>query len=322
MIEKLSDFGKRGNFVSEIDRIIKKGIVDYDFLKEEIIDGCLVKTELKQVWAVLIDLLYEFDRICKKYDLKYWLAYGSLIGAVRHKGFIPWDDDLDVFMMREDYEKLLTVAENELSQPYFFQTPHTDPGYYFSFAKIRNSNTTGTSVVFNWEDFNQGIFLDIFPLDVSIAQGAQKRYNIIKELILENSTNMRIHNPFPTENELQRRKKYCTGRNQLEVADEIQKISSQFSTENSEYVVAGTNTMSPLEKETFLKKSFSESVLIDFYGIVVPIPKGYDDVLRRTYGDYMTMPEESNRVWHADCVFDVGKDYKTYLREIRDSEAK
>ncbi|WP_288313181.1 phosphorylcholine transferase LicD [uncultured Eubacterium sp.] len=308
--------------MTEIERIIEKGIISEDFLKEELIDGCEVNTDLKKIWAVLLDLLYEFDKICKKYDLKYWLAYGSLIGAVRHKGFIPWDDDLDVFMMRKDYERLISIASKEFEHPYFFQTPHTDPGYYFSFAKIRNSNTTGTSKVFAYENYNQGIFLDIFPLDVSIVEGAQERYNEIKELILQNSTNMRIHYPYPDETELLRRKKYCNGENQLEIAEKIQKIASQFDGQISEYVVAGTNTMSPLEKETFPKGAFSDTLYVDLYGIKAPIPYGYDDVLKSTYGNYMIMPDENDRVWHSNGIFSVDKDYKTLLKEIKEKDDK
>lgn len=85
-----------------------------DFLKEENRDGYIVSPLMKKVWSVELDLLSELDRVCKKYDIKYYAAFGTLLGAVRNKGFIPWDDDIDVCMLRDDYARLKEVAKDEL----------------------------------------------------------------------------------------------------------------------------------------------------------------------------------------------------------------
>ena len=96
------------------------------FLDEEVRDGYKVSHEMKKVWAVELDLLAEFQRVCKKHNIKYIASGGTMLGAVRHKGFIPWDDDIDLMMLREEYEKLCIVAPSEFKHPYYFQTDRTD----------------------------------------------------------------------------------------------------------------------------------------------------------------------------------------------------
>lgn len=201
--------------MTEIERIMNKEILPKDFLKEETRCEFFVDEKRKKLWTIGLDLLIEFDRVCKKHGLKYFLIGGSLLGAIRHNGFIPWDDDIDVGMLRCDYEKFLTLAY-EFENPYFLQTPYTDEGYYFSFAKLRNSNTAAISNAFRYENFNQGVFLDIFPLDNCKLEDALSRYNKINELIMDNSTYMRksLKNPTPEE---QKRIDSHSGRNPMDI---------------------------------------------------------------------------------------------------------
>lgn len=140
-------------------------ILGEDFFKEEVRCDYLVSSEMKRIWAVLMDMYLSFAEVCENYGLKYFVLGGTMLGAARHNGFIPWDDDLDVGMMRSDYEKFLKVAGNEFKHPLFLQTPYTDKDYYVSWAKIRNSESTGLSRVTAHRKFNQGLYLDIFPLD-------------------------------------------------------------------------------------------------------------------------------------------------------------
>ncbi len=104
--------------MKEIERLIKKGVITEDYLKEEVICDFLVDVNRKKMWAIMLDMLSEFISICKKHGLTYYMFYGSLLGAVRHKGFIPWDDDVDVAMPRKDYEKFLTLG-HEFLEPLF-----------------------------------------------------------------------------------------------------------------------------------------------------------------------------------------------------------
>lgn len=197
--------------MTECDRLIAEGIFDKSFFKEEIKDGFLVDTTRKKVWAIEIDLLLQLDRVCKKYGLKYYLMFGSLLGAVRHKGFIPWDDDLDVCMPRKDYEKLLKVAPSEFKEPYFFQIPETDPGYYYTFAKIRNSNTSAFLELFKNQRFNMGLLVDVFPMDVCDINDVAENYSTIQKLTMENTTYMRMSNHHLSDRDKLRVKNYRGG---------------------------------------------------------------------------------------------------------------
>ena len=138
-----------------------------NFFQDEERCGFKISSDMKKVWAVELDLLSEFQRICKKHGLVYYADGGTMLGAVRHNGFIPWDDDIDLMMMRDQYEELIAIAPHEFKYPYFFQTEYTDPSSLRGHAQLRNSQTTGIlrSETKGIHSFNQGIFIDIFPLD-------------------------------------------------------------------------------------------------------------------------------------------------------------
>ena len=149
------------------------------FLEPEVRCDHEVTAEVKALWKVELDLLEAFIAICKKHNLRYMAFGGTLLGAVRHHGFIPWDDDIDVCMFREDYDKFLEFAPNELPAGLFLQTAISDPEYPYGFAKLRNSNTSciEKTRILNHHCTNQGIFIDIFPLD-PMVKSPEKREEI------------------------------------------------------------------------------------------------------------------------------------------------
>lgn len=162
-----------------------KTIFDQNFFKEE--DKIIkVGSDRKRLWAVLLDLLIEFDRVCRKNGIKYMIDGGTLLGAVRHGGFIPWDDDVDVVMSRSEYEKLNQIASREFVAPYFWQTNDTDPDYGKGFARLRNSSTTfvarsemdNNRLLFH---HNQGVPVDIFVCD-NVPDGPKERTPFLKHL--------------------------------------------------------------------------------------------------------------------------------------------
>ena len=123
-------------------------------------------TVLRKVQLRILDIMIEIDKICRKHDIKYWLDGGTLLGAVRHGGFIPWDDDLDICMMQKDYERFIEIAPKELPKHLFLQTPQTDPSYKFNLSKIRDKNTLFITKYDDFtKDYAKGIYVDIFVVE-------------------------------------------------------------------------------------------------------------------------------------------------------------
>ena len=138
-----------------------------NYLEPEVRDGELLDEKKKKLFKVSIDILEEIKRICDCHNLRYFAAYGTLLGAVRHKGFIPWDDDIDLWMPRSDLVMFKKIAKKELPRHYFLQTTESEPETWFDFVKVRDNRTTATV---QWQldaqqHINMGIWVTIFPLD-------------------------------------------------------------------------------------------------------------------------------------------------------------
>lgn len=122
-------------------------------------------TLLRKVQLRLLDILVEIDKICRKHDIKYWIDFGSLLGAVRHGGFIPWDDDIDISMPTEDYKRFKEIAPKELPEHLFLQTKETDPSYSLLIDKVRDKNSFFVTKHEDFTaDYNKGLYIDIFEV--------------------------------------------------------------------------------------------------------------------------------------------------------------
>ena len=298
--------------MTECERIIRKGQLSPDFLKPETRNEFYVDENRKKLWALSLDLLLEFDRVCRKYNLTYWLIGGSLLGAIRHKGFIPWDDDIDLCMPRNDYEKFILLSK-EFCLPYFLQTPYTDPYFYYSVSRLRNSNTTYIVNTFKYQGFNQGIYVSVFPLDYWEEEGGIERFNRIKSLLQDNSAYMRKSKPDKTEEDLDRIKRH-SGRNPLEVYEEVHAIASQYNDNPTNELALAVCTVYPYGKLIFNAVDFEKTIMGDFEGYSFPIPAGYDGVLKRHYGNYMQFPPVEKRgTWHNGVFIDPDNPYTKYI---------
>lgn len=143
----------------------------------------LNEEETRKMHNIQFKMMIELDKICRKHNIKYILDGGSLLGAVRHKGFIPWDLDMDVRMLRPDYERFCEIANKELPQGIFFQSYNTDPGYPWLYGKLRNQETKAVRLGQDRLKMESGIWLDIFPSDGVPDNNAEKRiHNVIAKL--------------------------------------------------------------------------------------------------------------------------------------------
>ena len=303
--------------MTECERIISDGILPESFFKEEIICDFRVTEERKKIWAISLDMLIFFDKICTKHGLRYFTAFGALLGIVRHQGFIPWDDDLDVCMPREDYEKFWHLCRDEFSQPYFLQYPGEDEGYFFSFAKIRNSNTSAVSISFIYEKFNQGIALDIFPLDNCVPQEADANWERVNYLNLLQSTTMRRSLLSPSEYDLARMKQYPV-RDGHDALKELNAIVTQYKDRKTEYCIVSTITTYRASKLIYRWADVLDTIDYDFYGHKIKIPRNYERILTTTYGDYMQLPPVQQRgSWHNMSYFNPDVPYQESLVRLR-----
>ena len=302
--------------MTEKERIIKEGRIPEKFFEEEVRCDFLVTQDRKKLWAVLLDMLLKIDDVCKKYHLTYFLEAGTLLGAIRHKGMIPWDDDIDIFMPRKDYNKFILLSE-EFPHPFFLQTPYTDPEYFYCPARLRNTNTTGVVETFAYQNFNHGIWLSIFPLDNWEIEGGEERYEYIKSLIKENSTYMRLKKPHLSEKDQIRVRNY-SGRNPFEVYEEIQEIAQRSNSKPTEFVTAAVSAVISYRRKLWYAEDFSSAIEWDFEGFKFPIPVGYDRFLKIMYGDYMKLPPVEERGHHHDgAIFNADIPYKDFLVTYR-----
>lgn len=265
-----------------------------------------MKKELKQLHEVQVEILDEVVRICEKYKLNYFLVGGTLIGAVRHKGYIPWDDDLDIAMPRLDYDKFIKVAPHELNKNYILQDIKTDKTYWQNFSKIRKNNTLFDETMIENIETHKGIFVDIFPLD---NLNNNKFFYKIKWSILYNLRFFCLYYRGIIDKKSVNHFNICKlfsifrMRPILKFCDFFMKLNKN---ENSKYLSSYAGSYFRL-KECFKREWFFPASKIEFEGKKYSCPNNSDALLTHVYGDYMKLPPKEKRVTHLPkkIIFDV-----------------
>ena len=246
-------------------------------------------------------ILKEVKRLCEENGIKYFIIAGTLLGAVRHGGFIPWDDDMDVGMLREDYEKFIKLAKTELGSQFFLQTPETDSSYGLNFAKIQLKDTSLVEATAA-NNAVKGISIDIFPFDAVPESDKEKskhnrRTYFLRRLFLAKQ-NYKVYGKkeyvkrlvyfvLKVISLLYSREKLCKMLDfECEMYNKVNKKPEKIVNIGGAY---------GYDKETIRREWVDSTVELPFEDFTVAAPAGYIPYLEYFYGDYMTPPPEDKR---------------------------
>lgn len=267
-------------------------------------------------------LLIAFINAANQLNLNYYLMGGTMLGAVRHQGFIPWDDDIDVGMLREDYETFLTKAPALLPEYYFLQSWKSDPGYPRVSAKLRDSRTTFVEYNVKEKPINHGVYIDIFPLDYYPDKVIKQLLFDFRDICLKARTLKEFTIPeekrrSPTAEFLIKilqsimQIKYPTLKDTMEARDRL-----YMSVRKSRLIANHGGYWR--KKEIVPAEWYGEGARSTFEGVDVILPTQYKKWLQQVYGDYMQLPPVEKRVTHHDlAVIDLNNSYTMYMNQYR-----
>lgn len=279
----------------------------------------------KKYKKILLETFKAFDLFCKQHNIKYFASGGSALGAVRHKGIIPWDDDIDVVMLKDDYDKFISL-KSHCADGYEIKD-WRDEGFYLPFAKFIDSNTT------LWEveeyEYVIGVFIDIFPL-YPISDNHQENANKKKQY---NDIFCHIQQEIKTYHIKQLIKLLLTPSLRGSIRwikawlkphkqyhlyrQKFQEIDNALSTSKASGYLMNFYTFYPLEKETLNTSWFQKQVEMPFEDTTILLPNGYHEYLSQLFGDYMTPPPPKKQLSHHYHYF-IDLDHRLTIDEIKE----
>lgn len=253
---------------------------------------------LRKVQLTQLNILREVDRVCRENDIRWFLCCGTLLGAVRHQGFIPWDDDLDIGMLRPDYEKFCRIAPEKMDPRFCVQSWYTEENYPLPFAKLRMRNTLyveAKSAVFQ----ENGFYIDVFPYDFAPESReeqdalARKLNDLFRIKLMKSG-----YKPWLEKNRINWKKRLGYLMYQMKAVTASQEgLARQYD------ALAGSFPEGPVicrqrglrKLECYPAEWFCNLGMLSFEGEEFPGPADYDSVLRAQFGDYMVLPPEDSR---------------------------
>lgn len=257
----------------------------------------LNKEELRKLQLIELELLKEFDRICRKHNIRYTLTGGTLLGAVRHGGFIPWDDDADVAMLRSEYNKFREVCKVELKDKYYFQDMKTTPGYRWGYGKLRKRDTIFLRENQEHMPYEQGVFMDIFPRDAVpdkwLTRKLHKFECFCTRKILWSSVG-KIADKRWYMNKWFALVEKIVGDRVYKIYDSLVEKSSDTSTK----LVRNLTFPVPNNRDGYERSGYEESIELEFEGCKFLVNSNYEKWLEQEFGDYMELPPEEKRKVH------------------------
>lgn len=265
---------------------------------------------LEPVHAVQKELLKKLDQVCEEQGLRYTAIHGTLLGAVRHKGFIPWDDDVDIAMPRQDYDRLIALAPQFFAEPFFLQTPeNNDDCFYGGYAKLRRSGTAAIEPQNRGKNCHQGIWIDIFPLDYCPENG-EKRMRLQKQITFWQRLLMaKLYKPgrgMPEDiNPKVLSCYYLAARCQRRrwIRNRLEKLFRSCGKSDKLAILACYYGEYP-NPNVYPADLFSSLTELPFEDFQIPVPKEYDKILSERYGsNYKELPAKEKRLSHKNIIF-------------------
>lgn len=272
-------------------------------------------SDIKIIQDKILSILKEFISICKDNNLTYYALGGTLLGAVRHKGFIPWDDDIDIGMPREDYEKFKKIASNALSDNYKFLSEDTS-NYKKAFSVIRDDST---KIIMNYsnEEQEESLWIDIFPLDGMPSNPLKKKYHSYRYLYTRMMVQLSQFNSLVNQ---KKENRPWLEKVIIRIANvvKIEKVIS-FSWAQKKYLqtikkysfnegFAGNYTGAYKLREIVPSDYFGQPILLQFEDLKLSCPHKFREYLTAIYGaDYMQLPPEEKRVFHHYEIISLGE---------------
>lgn len=281
--------------------------------------------DLKRLQNKGLEMLQAIHDACEKLGIRYYIMYGTLLGAVRHNGFIPWDDDVDICMTREDYDIFIEKGQQYLPENFQIQHFTTEADCPNIYAKVRDCNTTFLSREHVDLDINHGIFVDVFPVERIKSSGAAfyLEYLRRKIFVVMNSCCDQAY----VDSIIRKRSKVIgwfvhNVINKIFVQPSRSAFLKREDSRRRKLHEKGDDcaflTVTPLKKTTIPYSVFGEPVLYQIDGKFFYGPKDYDFLLRSQYGNYMQLPPEDQRVTHQPILVDFEKGFSR--EEIKETE--